>query len=89
VKCDAEALTQRGRAQLDAGQLAASLASYEAAQACSPAPPRAFRALTLACSLRNVTKARIYWKQLAPAVRNQAMGMCVRNGIAIPALNAP
>src|SRR5690606_28945555 len=89
AKCDAKALAQQGQSQLAAGQLAASFMSYEAAYACNPAPARALKAFTIACNLRNVDRARVYWKQLAPRVRTQAVGTCVRNGITRATLNAP
>jgi serine/threonine protein kinase len=88
-KCDAEALAREGQAQLDAGERVAAFMSHEAAYACGPTPARALKAFTLACNLRNVDRARVYWKQLAPAVRNQALGACTRNGITKATLSAP
>ncbi|HSK03310.1 MAG TPA: protein kinase [Kofleriaceae bacterium] len=88
-KCDAAALAREGQAQLDAGERVASFMSHEAAYACSPTPARALKAFTLACNLRNVDRARVYWKQLAPAVRTQALGACARNGITKATLSAP
>jgi hypothetical protein len=88
AKCDADKLAQEGQVLLDAGQAAASFMSYEAAYACNPTPARALKAFTLACNVRNVDRARAYWKQLAPAVRSRAVGTCVRNGITVANLNA-
>ncbi len=89
AKCDADALDRRGQAQLAAGQLVESFMSYEEAYACNRTPARMLKAFTLACRLRNVDKARSYWKQLATSVRTQAAGTCARNGITVATLNAP
>jgi len=89
AKCNADALAQQGRVQMAAGQLEEALASYEAAYTCQPVPTRALRPLTIACTSRNLAKARSYWKQLTPMMRNQTLGTCVKNGISAAALNAP
>jgi hypothetical protein len=89
AKCDAEALAQKGRVQLSAGQLDASFMSYEAAYECNPVPARARPPFTLACNLRDLAKARLYWKLMVPAMRAPVLGICVRKGIAEATLNAP
>ena len=89
AKCDADALAQKGRVQLSAGQLDAAFMSYEAAYECNPVPARARVPFTLACNLRDLAKARLYWKQMAPAVRAQVLGICVLKVIAAATLNAP
>src|SRR6185295_6007101 len=78
-RCDSESLALQGQAHLAAGQDVDAFMSYEAAYACNPTPARAQKALTAACSLRNVARARSYWKQMAPAMRTQAVDTCVRN----------
>jgi hypothetical protein len=88
-KCDAAALAREAQAHLEAGERVASFMSHEAAYACDPTPARALKAFTLACNLRNVDRARAYWKQLAPAVRTKASGACARNGITKATLSAP
>jgi len=88
-KCDADALSDQGRAQFVAGQLTEALVSYEAAYACSPTPTLLLKAFVVACNLRNHSKARSYWKQLSPEKRTQALATCVRNDITEAMLNAP
>ena len=75
--------------QFSAGQLAQSLASYEAAYACRPAPALLQKAFVVACNLRDVARAKSYWKRLSPQLRSSALGVCVRNGIDETGLNAP
>ncbi len=88
-KCDVNALSQRGAEQFVANHFAESLAFYEAAYACSPSPALSLKAFVVACNLRNVPKARSYWRRLAPEKRSQALVPCVRNGIIEETLNEP
>jgi hypothetical protein len=87
--CDANPLVARGGQQFAAGQLAESLASYEAAYACRPEPAQLQKAFVVACNLRDLAKAKSYWKRLTPQLRSSALGVCVRNGIDEARLNAP
>lgn len=88
-RCDADALTEMGRKQFVVGNLPESLAAYEAAYACSPTPTLILKSFVVACNLRNLAKARSYWKQLSAERRTQALVTCVRNDITEAMLNAP
>jgi hypothetical protein len=70
-------------------QLAESLASYEAAYSCRPGVTLLQKQFVVVCNLQNIAKARSLWKRLPPAMRNQALGVCVRNGITAETLNTP
>ena len=61
--------------------------SYEAAYACRPSPTLSLKAFVVTCNLRNVTKARSYWKQLPSEKHSQAIVPCLRNGITEEMLN--
>ena len=87
--CDASALVTRGGQQFAAGQLAESLTSYEAAYACRHEPAQLQKAFVVACNLRDLAKARSYWKRLTPQLRSSALGVCVRNGIDEATLSKP
>jgi hypothetical protein len=89
AKCDADALAQQAHAHFSAHRLDASLRAYEAAYACSPTPSRALQTFMVACNLRNVAKARSYWKQIPPHLRAQARSICAGDGITEAQLNAP
>jgi serine/threonine protein kinase len=88
-RCDTDALTEMGRKQFVVGHLPESLAAYEAAYACSPTPPLILKTFVVACNLRNLAKARSYWKQLSSEKRTQALVTCVRNDITEAMLNTP
>jgi len=79
--CDADALATKGWQQYSVDRLAESLAAYEAAYACKPAPTLNLKAFVIACNLRSLAKARSHWKPLPPALRTLALGTCMRNGI--------
>jgi tetratricopeptide (TPR) repeat protein len=87
--CDSDALVARGGQQFAAGQLAESLASYEAAFACKHEPATLQKAFVVACNLRDLAKAKSYWKRLTPQLRSSALGVCVRNGLDEATLRAP
>ncbi len=89
ARCDADALAEKGREQHASNQLAAALASFEQAYSCSRKPTLAQKAFVVACNMHSLSKARLHWKQLSPALRTQAIGTCVRNGITEAQLNAP
>jgi hypothetical protein len=89
AKCDASALAERGRAQFAAGQLAPSLASYEAAYACKSSPNWSEKAFIIACNLQNLPRSKLHWKRLPLSMKTRALGVCVRNGITEAKLNAP
>jgi hypothetical protein len=87
--CNADALSAKALEQYRVDHFAESLAFFEAPYTCKPSPSLLQRALVIACNLRNVAKARSYWKRLSLAMRTQAAGICVRNGITDETLNAP
>jgi hypothetical protein len=87
--CDANALVAHGGQQFAAGQLAESLASYQAAYACRPEPATLQKAFVVACNLRDLAKAKSYWKRLTPQLRSSALGVCVRNGVDEATLSKP
>ena len=87
--CNADALSEKALEQYRVNQLAESLAFFEAAYTCKPSPSLLQRAFVIACNLRNVAKARSYWKRLSLAMRTQALSTCMRNDITETMLNAP
>ncbi len=87
--CDADALVARGGPQFAAGQLAEALASYEAAYACRREPSILQKAFVVVCNLRDLARAKSYWKWLSPQLRSAALGVCVRNGIDEAMLSTP
>lgn len=87
--CDADALVARGGQQFAASQLVESLASYEAAYACRHEPAQLQKAFVVACNLRDLAKAKSYWKRLSPQLRSSAFSVCVRNGIDETMLGTP
>jgi hypothetical protein len=88
-KCDAAALAATGKEQVVSGQLAAALASYEAAYACKPDMRYLRKACVIACDLRDPRRAKVIWKRLPPEEQQAALGECTRNGITEDKLNAP
>jgi tetratricopeptide (TPR) repeat protein len=87
--CDADALVTRGGQLFASGRLAESLACYEAAYACRPEPAQLLKAFVVICNLRDLAKAKSYWKRLTPQLRSSALGVCIRNGIDEARLNTP
>ena len=87
--CNADALSEKAIVQYRANQLAESLALFDAAYACKPAPALLQKAFVISCNLHDVPKARSYWKRLSLALRTAAASTCVRNGITDDMLNAP
>jgi hypothetical protein len=88
-RCNADALSEKALARFGTNHLTESLALFEAAYACKPTPALLQKAFVIACNLRDVAKARSYWKRLSPALRTQALSPCVRNAITEATLNAP
>jgi tetratricopeptide (TPR) repeat protein len=87
--CNAEALSEKALAHYRLNQLAESLASFEAAYTCKPSPTLLQRALVIACNLRNMAKAKAYWKRLSLEMRTRVLSTCARNDITEAMLNAP
>ena len=87
--CNYEELAEKGKNQYAIGQLVAALASYESALACKPDPAYAEKAFIIACNLPQVEKAKPFWKQMPPLMRQRALAICCRNGITEEMLDAP
>ena len=87
--CDADALAEKAKELFTAGSLVPALAAYDAAIACRPDPGLIQKALVVACNLRNLAKAKSYWKRIAPSMRPPMLNICIRNGITEDDLNAP
>ena len=80
--CDADALEEKGITAEGAGQHARALADFEQALKCKPGVPRLVSlAFMSACQLRDVTKARRYWRELPSARQPTLLQMCMRQGI--------
>jgi hypothetical protein len=88
-RCDADALAENALQQFHADQLKESLALYQAAYACKSSPTLLQKAFLLACNLRDLAKARSFWKRMTPMLRTQALGSCVRNEITADMLDPP
>jgi hypothetical protein len=87
--CNPDLLADKARDLFTAGSLVPALAAYDAAIACRPDPGLIQKALVVACNLRNLAKAKSYWKRISPAMRGVMINICVRNGITEDDLNAP
>jgi len=87
--CDVEGIAEKAFEQFRARDLPGSLASYDQALACEASPALAQKAFIVACNLNDAAKAKSYWKQLSPLLRQQAIGTCVRNGLTEELLNTP
>jgi len=87
--CNSGALAAKGQQLYSVGMFAAALATYELAWACKPDPDYATKAFILACNVPNAAKAKLFWKRISPARRQQAIGICIRNGITEAQLTAP
>jgi ABC transport system ATP-binding/permease protein len=85
--CNAEELAEAGAKQYAAGQLAAGLASWEAAWNCKQDPNYAEKAFIIACNLPNQAKAKANWRRMNAAMKQRALMICVRNGISEEMLN--
>jgi hypothetical protein len=88
AKCDADALTEKGKEQFSASRYAEALASFEAAYACRPAAQLSEKAFVAACNVKSTPKAKLHWRQLPAYVQSRTLSICVRNGITEATLNA-
>jgi pSer/pThr/pTyr-binding forkhead associated (FHA) protein len=87
-RCDHEELAEKGRGHFAAGQFAAAIENFEKAYACRPDPSHLAKAFAAACNMPNLGKARVFWKRMAPALRQSTIGICVRNSISVEMLEA-
>jgi hypothetical protein len=79
--CDAEALKEKGMERINLAQHAAALAQFEASLRCKHDPYVIQLAFIAACSSSNSAKAKVYYKQLAPAQQQKFAQICVRQNV--------
>jgi hypothetical protein len=89
TKCDADALVQKAKDELDKRRYAAALDLYDAAIRCRPDHYLVRRAFDIACNNHAVARAKAYWKRLSVPARAEAKVSCIRNGITEAELSAP
>ncbi|HSD85962.1 MAG TPA: hypothetical protein VLB44_00550 [Kofleriaceae bacterium] len=77
--CDADALKDKGMANVNMGQHAAALAQFEASLKCKDDPYVRTLAFASACNAYNSTKAKRYYKLLTPAQQQKFQVLCIRN----------
>ena len=88
-QCITAIFSEQGKEHYAHGRLVAALASYEAAWTCGQDPQYAEKAFIIACNVPSLMKAKLFWKQLSPLMRQRAVMICVRNNITEDMLNAP
>lgn len=80
--CDAKALEEKGINAFGAGKHAQALASFEQALACKPGDARLVKLSFMAsCELKDLAKARTFWRQLAANEQATLVQICMRSGI--------
>ncbi|NVB85175.1 MAG: hypothetical protein HOV81_42810 [Kofleriaceae bacterium] len=79
--CDAKAVKDKGLEYVTNGQHAAALAQFEAAMRCKPSDELVQLAFMSACNSMNSTKAKVYYRKLPAAKREQLSMMCIRNKV--------
>ena len=77
--CDADALKEKGMQNINMGQHAAALVQFEASLRCKSSTHGVQLAFMAACASGNATKAKVYYKQLAPDKKERFKQICVRN----------
>ncbi|MBA3397945.1 MAG: FHA domain-containing protein [Deltaproteobacteria bacterium] len=80
-KCDPDALAAKGQDFFSGGSYPQALTAYEQAFTCRSDPGYAMRAFLSSCNSKNLSKAKTWWKRLAPSTQQQTVSVCVRNGI--------
>jgi pSer/pThr/pTyr-binding forkhead associated (FHA) protein len=86
--CDAAASKAQGIEQFSNGNDSAALKEFDKALACKAEPDTGMRAFMASCRLRNLEKAKYYWKRFKTASQ-PALVVCVRNGIQQVDLEGP
>jgi hypothetical protein len=80
--CDAKALEEKGINAFGVGKHALALASFEQALACKPGDARLVKLSFMAsCELKDLSKARTFWRQLAANEQATLVQICMRSGI--------
>jgi hypothetical protein len=87
--CDVDQLLEKARDLYASGMYTQALATYEAALACRADQPTYQKAFASACHLRNLPKAKQYWRKLSRSSQQGVNTICVLNGITEDELNAP
>jgi tetratricopeptide (TPR) repeat protein len=82
--CDAPALAQRGKDEINVGQFAQAVKTLEAAYKCQPDESLVRLILLAACNSHNPAKAKLYFTKLPEPQMAAAGQMCIRNGIPLP-----
>lgn len=83
ASCDPQDLDAKGTAYVGAGQHAAALQAFESALRCKGANVSRLTKLAYmeSCKVKNIDKARRYWKRFTAQEQNQLLTMCLQQGI--------
>ena len=88
--CDADEARKQGTQAYEIGQYQKALQEFETALHCKPGDTQSIRlSFIAACQLASVPKARVFWKKLSEADRNQLITKCVSSGIKREDLDKP
>ncbi|MDB4958863.1 MAG: hypothetical protein JWO36_6432 [Myxococcales bacterium] len=79
--CDAAALAERGKGEVNTGAFAAAIASFEASLQCKQDPVVDRLAFMAACRAKNVAKAKHYYGKLPPQTRDTLIEICIASDI--------
>lgn len=79
---------KKGRELHAAGRSGAALEAFEEAWLCNKDPLYAEKAFIIACNMRALGKARVFWRRMSPGLQERTMGVCVRNQITEEMLDA-
>lgn len=79
--CDAEGLKEQGMEHINLGEHAAALAKFEASLKCKRDVYVFQLAFMSACASSNSAKAKRYYKELPPTVRDKVAQICVRQKV--------
>jgi hypothetical protein len=87
--CEVDDLLTKGQDALASGNPAGAVGFFEAAYKCRPSTDILRRLLLSTCAAKNLTKARLHYKQLTPELQNWMLGTCANKGIFQKDLEAP
>lgn len=79
--CDADKLKEKAQKAFASGSYTVAHNHFEAAYACRREALVAMKAFISACNLRNVPKAKRWWKAMPETMKTSAAVPCIRNGI--------
>jgi tetratricopeptide (TPR) repeat protein len=83
--CDAAALHDQGIREVNLGDYAVALTTFEQSLACKPAMDTTRLAYLAACHTKNATKARQHFAELPPFQQRDLEALCLREGISLTA----